>query len=154
MKWPSVIGIIGVTVLLLASAPVNNGFGFPDNGPCTPPLTAPGFCNDSGVLVSYDTTGKKTPVLNPGPKGDKGDQGLSATVAVGSVSSGSAASVTDSGTQSAAVLNFVIPKGDKGDTGVVLGSVLTVTLVCPKGSGTVQSGFTSTACTIAVTGIK
>lgn len=150
MKWPSVIGIIAVTVLLLASAPVNNGFGFPDNGPCTPPLTAPGFCNDSGVLVSYDVNGKKTPV----GAGAKGDPGIPATIAVGSVNSGSAASVTDSGTQSAAVLNFVIPKGDKGDTGLVLGSVLTVTLVCPKGSGTVQSGFTSTACTIAVTGIK
>lgn len=55
-----------------------------------------------------------------GETGDKGDKGDAATVTVGSTTTGAAgtsASVTNSGTQYAAVLDFTIPKGDKGDTG-------------------------------------
>jgi len=36
---------------------------------------------------------------------------------------------------------------------VQVGTVLTVTLTCPKGSGTVGGGFTSANCTMTVTGI-
>ena len=56
----------------------------------------------------------------PGEKGDKGDQGEvgpGATIAIGSVTGGEAASVVNSGTAVDAVLDFVIPKGDKGDSG-------------------------------------
>ena len=55
-----------------------------------------------------------------GPKGYKGDTGDAATITVGSTSTGAPgtnASVTNSGTSSAAVLNFTIPRGDKGDKG-------------------------------------
>lgn len=55
-----------------------------------------------------------------GPKGEKGDTGVAATITVGSTSTGApgtSASVTNTGSASAAVLDFVIPKGDKGDTG-------------------------------------
>ena len=55
-----------------------------------------------------------------GAKGDKGDPGDSATIAVGSVTTlaaGSDATVTNSGTSSAAVLNFGIPQGAAGETG-------------------------------------
>lgn len=61
-----------------------------------------------------------------GPKGDTGDTGLqgpigpagtAATIQVGSVTSGATASVSNSGTSSAAIFDFVLPKGDKGDTG-------------------------------------
>lgn len=55
-----------------------------------------------------------------GEKGEKGDTGTSATIAAGtatSLPSGSAPTVTNTGTSSAAVFNFGIPKGDKGDTG-------------------------------------
>ena len=55
-----------------------------------------------------------------GPKGEKGDTGTAATITVGSTSTGApgtSASVTNAGSASAAVLDFVIPKGDKGDTG-------------------------------------
>jgi hypothetical protein len=58
-----------------------------------------------------------------GDKGDTGSAGSSATVQVGTtttLSAGSDATVTNSGSTSAAVFNFGIPqgiKGDKGDTG-------------------------------------
>lgn len=61
-----------------------------------------------------------------GPKGDKGDigdtgpAGAAATITVGTVTTGAPTSpvvVTNSGTSSAAVLNFTIPKGDTGDIG-------------------------------------
>lgn len=54
-------------------------------------------------------------ILDWAPKGDKGD---AATVAVGTVTTGdagSAAQVSNVGTSVAAVLNFLIPRGDKGD---------------------------------------
>lgn len=56
----------------------------------------------------------------PGADGAKGDPGSAATIAVGTVSTGAAgssATVTNSGTTSAAVLDFSIPQGAKGDTG-------------------------------------
>lgn len=77
---------------------------------------------------------------NKGDKGDKGDTGAAgaagaaATIAAGSVTTlpaGSSATVTNSGTSSAAVFNFGIPKGDKGDKGdpgaglVITGTVAT-----------------------------
>lgn len=56
----------------------------------------------------------------PGPQGDPGAPGAAATITVGTTTTGEAgaqASVTNSGTTSAAVLNFTIPKGAKGDKG-------------------------------------
>lgn len=44
-------------------------------------------------------------------KGAKGDDGKSATVTIGTVTTGETASVTNTGTESAAVLNFVLPAG-------------------------------------------
>jgi hypothetical protein len=55
-------------------------------------------------------------------KGATGDDGAAATVAVGSVTTGepgTSAAVSNSGTSAAAVLDFTIPKGAKGDTGDV-----------------------------------
>lgn len=58
-----------------------------------------------------------------GEKGDKGDQGpageagKAATISVGTVTTGepgTEVSVTNSGTESAAVFNFVVPKGEQG----------------------------------------
>lgn len=60
-------------------------------------------------------------VSTQGPKGDKGDQGEqgpAATISIGTVTTGAAgteASVTNSGTQGSAILDFIIPRGDKGD---------------------------------------
>jgi len=61
-------------------------------------------------------------VMNIGPKGDAGN---AATVAVGTTTTGAAgssASVTNSGTTSAAVFNFTIPRGDTGAAGASGGS--------------------------------
>lgn len=55
-----------------------------------------------------------------GPPGAPGAPGTAATVAVGSVTTvqpGVAASIVNVGTQNAAVLNFTIPQGVKGDKG-------------------------------------
>lgn len=58
-----------------------------------------------------------------GPAGADGKDGAAATITVGTVTTGEAgtsAAVTNSGSSSAAVFNFTIPrgaKGDKGDTG-------------------------------------
>ena len=72
------------------------------------------------------------------PRGDRGEQGeqgiqglpgSAATITVGSTTTGAAgtsASVTNSGTSSAAVLDFVIPQGVKGDTGAT-GANATIT---------------------------
>lgn len=81
-------------------------------------------------FVFADGTSVNSPAipLEAGPKGDKGDkgdtgpQGPAATVAVGTVETlpaGSDATVTNSGTSGAAVLNFGIPEGEAGQDGGV-----------------------------------
>lgn len=50
-------------------------------------------------------------------KGEKGDPGEAAKITVGTVTGGATASVTNTGTNQNAVLDFVLPKGDKGDRG-------------------------------------
>lgn len=52
-----------------------------------------------------------------GIQGAKGLDGKAATIRIGNVTSGSSPSVTNTGTATDAVLNFVLPKGEKGDKG-------------------------------------
>ena len=55
-----------------------------------------------------------------GERGEQGETGKAATIRVGTVTTGAAGSevsVTNSGTENAAVLDFASPKGEKGDTG-------------------------------------
>jgi hypothetical protein len=64
------------------------------------------------IIVSNDLAPSIVEVSTPGPQGSSG------TVSVGTVTTGaagSAAAVTNSGTPSAGVFNFTIPKGDIGD---------------------------------------
>jgi len=71
------------------------------------------------TVGSTDVSGDREGSLI-GPKGDTGSTGAAATIAAGTTTTGAAgtnASVTNAGTSSAAVFNFTIPKGDKGDTG-------------------------------------
>jgi hypothetical protein len=94
----------------------------------------------------------------PGPVGPAGNNGASATIAVGSTETlapGSTAYVTNAGTTSAAVLNFGLvtgPKGDKGDDGengtngsAATIAVGTVTTLSPGASATVSNAGSSSA---------
>ena len=47
----------------------------------------------------------------------QGPPGESATIQIGSVTKGDEPSVTNSGTETDAIFNFVLPKGDPGPTG-------------------------------------
>ena len=96
-----------------------------------------------------------------GIQGPKGADGAAATISVGTTTTGNPgtnASVTNSGTSSAAVFNFTIPrgnkgdKGDKGDTGSTgaAGAAATIaagsTTTLPAGSSaTVTNSGTSSA---------
>lgn len=88
--------------------------------------------------------GEKGDPGTPGVPGEKGDPGLAATIAVGTVSSapyGEEPQVSNAGTASAAVLDFVLPagapgeKGDPGAPGVFrLGGGQTMKVCVPVGS--------------------
>lgn len=78
-----------------------------------------------------------------GPQGDKGEPGDNATINVGSVTTlepGQEATVTNTGSETNAVLDFGIPKGEKGDAGdnatIAIG---TVTTLDPGQNATVQN---------------
>lgn len=75
--------------------------------------------NATGVLSWTNNKGLTNPasVNLKGADGDQGPEGKAATVVVGTVQSGTEVSVTNSGTSTNAVLNFTLPKGDKGDPG-------------------------------------
>ena len=88
-----------------------------DRGPVGPagpagPQGPRGLTGEQGPKGDTGATGAQG---IQGPAGPKGDTAL--TVAVGTVTSGENPSVTNSGTATDIVLDFVIPKGDKGDTG-------------------------------------
>jgi hypothetical protein len=73
----------------------------------------------TGATGPAGGTGATGPAGTTGSTGSTGPAGTAATVAVGSVTtlaSGSAATVTNSGSSSAAVLNFGIPKGADAPT--------------------------------------
>ena len=78
---------------------------------------------DKGDQGDPGATGEQGPEGPQGPQGDPGADGAdgaAATVTVGEVTTleaGEEATVTNSGTENAAVLDFAIPKGEKGDKG-------------------------------------
>lgn len=82
----------------------------------------------NAYIVTAATTGHEPPnasyyslLASKGDQGVKGDTGTAATIAVGTVTTGAAgsdATVTNSGTTSAATFDFTIPKGDQGIQGV------------------------------------
>lgn len=90
----------------------------------------------------------------PGQDGQDGAPGQAATVTVGSTTTGSAgtnASVTNSGTSSAAVLDFTIPRGADGADGQdgqdgAPGQAATITV------GTVTTGAAGSAATVTNSG--
>ena len=73
-----------------------------------------------------------------GPQGAKGDTGAAASIKIGTVTTGAAgsnASVTNSGTASNVVLDFTLPRGDRGedgaDSGIVVDTALSATSTNP-----------------------
>lgn len=83
---------------------------------------------DAGTNASVTNSGTSSaavfnftiPKGAAGQNGTDGQDGESATITVGTTTTlpaGSSATVTNTGTSSAAVLNFGIPKGEKGDSG-------------------------------------
>lgn len=69
------------------------------------------MCSCSGNCNCNSATIPRGPQGIPGPQGDDGN---AATISVGSVNTGSPAAVTNSGTQNAAIFDFIIPQGDPG----------------------------------------
>ena len=70
---------------------------------------------NAAVLDFVLPVGPKGEAGADGADGEQGPPGTSATIQIGSVTSGDVAQVTNSGSDSAAVFNFVLPKGEKGD---------------------------------------
>lgn len=83
------------------------------------PQGEPGPKGADGTMTFEDLTPEQKATLK-GEKGDTGAPGTAATVQIGTVTTGeagSSAKVSNAGTQSAAVLNFTIPRGAKGENG-------------------------------------
>lgn len=82
------------------------------------------FDSDSLVSTSDALVGPQGPPGPPGPKGDSGidgQDGRNATIAIGTTTTGNPgtnASVVNTGTETDAVLNFVIPRGEQGEQGI------------------------------------
>lgn len=82
---------------------------------------------DGAVISITDRDGTTTAEIH---NGEQGPQGEAATIAVGTVTTGApgtSATVTNSGTSTDAVLNFTIPRGDKGEDGSGSGDMLAST---------------------------
>lgn len=87
------------------------------------------FCNQCEYSsCNVNCTQRSQPFFNcsccrcciPGPQGPTGPAGTAATIAIGSTTTGApgtSAIVTNSGTTSNAILNFVIPRGADGESG-------------------------------------
>src|SRR5699024_3600809 len=75
---------------------------------------------DVGPAGPQGIQGEQGPEGQVGPQGAQGIQcipGVAATIQIGSVTKGDEGSVTNSGTETAAIFDIVLPKGDKGDQG-------------------------------------
>jgi hypothetical protein len=116
----------------------------------------------AGTNASVVNTGTATnPILTftiprgdtgaTGATGPQGPTGTAATVAVGTTTTGAAgssASVTNSGTSSAAVFNFTIPRGDTGATGATGAAGTAATIAV----GTTTTGAPGTSATVTNSG--
>lgn len=94
-----------------------------------------------GQIFKQGPTGPTGLTGPTGPQGPQGNPGTAATIAAGTTTTGAAgtsASVTNSGTSSAAVFNFTIPRGDTGATGA------TGATGSPGAAATIAVGTTTT----------
>lgn len=102
--------------------------------------------SSAGVLSWTNKAGLTNPA-SVNIKGAKGDTGTAASITIGSVTTGAAgsnASVTNSGTASNAVLNFMLPRGKDGaDGGIDVDAELSDTSTNPVQNKTIKNGFDS-----------
>lgn len=94
-----------------------------EQGPqgATGPQGPQGEKGDKGETGDIGPIGPEGPKGDKGDAGEKGDAGDAATITVGSTTTGlpgTNAIVINSGTSSAAILDFTIPRGDKGEQGI------------------------------------
>jgi hypothetical protein len=108
------------------------------------------FSAQQGPQGATGSTGAKGDTGTTGATGATGNPGTAATVAVGTTTTGAAgssATVANSGTTSAAVFDFTIPRGNTGDTGsaatVAVGS--TTTGAAGTSASVTNSGTSSAA---------
>lgn len=73
---------------------------------------------EQGIQGETGPAGATGPAGPTGAAGPQGEAGTAATITIGAVNTGSPGTsvvVTNSGTATAAILNFTIPRGDQGD---------------------------------------
>lgn len=125
------------------------------------PITIKGIKGDPGEKGEQGQRGEQGAQGIQGPRGIQGEQGErgvqgaqgpagnAATITIGSVTTsapGTAAQVTNRGTSSAAVLDFVLPKGKDGaDGGVTVDEALSDTSVNPVQNRAVKAALDNRA---------
>ena len=150
----------------VTDATVYNGTDGQDGSDGFSPIAAVTQNTGSATISITDANGTTTATVYDGQTGQTGQ---AATVTVGSTTTGNAgtnASVTNSGTSSAAVLDFVIPRGNTGAAGadgadgfspvatVTQGTgSATITITDKNGttSATVHDGITPTVSSVTLT---
>ena len=104
---------------------------------------------DTGAKGAAGAQGPQGPQGVQGLQGLQGPAGNAATITIGSVTTsapGTSASVTNSGTSSAVVLNFVLPKGKDGaDGGVTVDEELSATSTNPVQNRAVKAALDNRA---------
>lgn len=104
-----------------------------------------------GVLSWTNKAGLTNPA-SVNIKGAKGDTGTAASITIGSVTTGVAgsnASVTNSGTASNVVLNFMLPRGKDGkDGGITVDAALSDTSINPVQNKVVKAAIDSVAASV------
>ncbi len=78
---------------------------------------ATGATGLQGPIGATGPAGPKGDKGDPGATGPKGDTGVTPNITIGTVTSGTEAAATITGSAEAPVLNLTLPKGDKGDKG-------------------------------------
>lgn len=143
-SWGSPISLVGPTGSTGPTGPT--GSTGPANSLAIGSVTT-GAAGSSASATITGTAPSQTlnliiPRGNTGATGTQGAQGDSGTLSVGTVTTGAAgssASVTNSGTSTAAVLNFTIPRGDTGAAGTNGADGVSLTPQGTYGSGTTYS---------------
>ena len=107
--------------------------------------------SSAGVLSWTNKAGLTNPA-SVNIKGAKGDTGTAASITIGSVTTGAAgsnASVTNSGTASNAVLNFMLPRGKDGkDGGITVDAALSDTSINSVQNKVVKAAIDSVAASV------